>query len=168
MALTFLRHTTPDVAKGICYGRTDLGVANSFEDEVASVLKAVPQISRVVTSPLTRCRLLAERVAAFHDLDMSVFDDLTEMDFGHWEMVAWDDIPRDELDLWAADFMDARPHGGESVQMLHDRVAEVLDGLSSDTLVVTHSGVIRAAAVVNGHPEGWRLDVAFGGVVKMG
>jgi len=34
MEIYLIRHTTPDVAKGICYGQTDLDVANTFEEEV--------------------------------------------------------------------------------------------------------------------------------------
>lgn len=168
MALTFLRHTTPDVAKGICYGRTDLGLAATFEDELGRVVEALPEVNTIVSSPLYRCRTLAERVGAFCGVSVSVLDGLTEMDFGAWEMTPWADIPRDQLDLWADDFMGARPHGGESVQMLQDRVAGALGDLSSDTLVVTHSGVIRAAAAISDHPEGWEIDVKFGGYVKMG
>lgn len=167
MALTFLRHTTPDVAKGVCYGRTDLGVAASFRDELAQVLSEVPEVVSVVSSPLMRCRMLAEQLALARGLSMTVLEGLTEMDFGRWEMVPWNDIPRPEMDEWAADFMCARPHGGESVQMLRDRVEGVLDGVSPDTLVVTHSGVIRAASAVVGHPEGWEIDVKFGKWVRL-
>jgi len=168
VGLRFLRHTTPDVAKGTCYGRTDLGLAPSFEAELGRVLSALPEASAIVSSPLQRCRTLAERVAAVRGQPVLILEGLIEMDFGAWEMTPWSDIPRDELDLWASDFMGARPHGGESVRMLQDRVGETLEGLSADTLVVTHSGVIRAAAAVFEHPEGWEIDVKFGGHVKMG
>lgn len=166
MALTFLRHTTPDVAKGICYGVTDLEVAGSFENEVAAVLADLPSVERIVSSPLLRCRSLANRVAEARNLDFQIIDGLREMDFGRWEMVRWNDIPRAELDEWAEDFMSARPHGGESVQQLQDRVSETLEGFS-DALVVTHSGVIRAAAALVDHPDGWEIDVRFGGWVEL-
>jgi len=168
MGLTFLRHTTPDVAKGTCYGRTDLGLAASFEDELARVLDGLPKVEQIVCSPLIRCRTLAARVAEVVGLTAQVIDGLTEMDFGRWEMVPWNDIPREQLDEWAADFMGARPHGGESVQMLRDRVANTISSLDSGTLVVTHSGVIRAAAAIGDHPEGWEIDVKFGGWVRLG
>ena len=162
MALIFLHHTTPDVAKGTCYGRTDLPLAESFEAELAQVLADLPQVARIVTSPLGRCHLLAQRVGQAQGLQPTVLEGLTEMDFGRWEMLPWNAVPRDQLDAWAADFMGARPHGGESVQMLRDRVETALQGLEPQTLVVTHSGVIRAAAAILGHPEGWDIDVKFG------
>ena len=36
-----------------------------------------------------------------------------EMDFERG--VAWDDIPRPEIDEWGENFLHARPHGGENV-----------------------------------------------------
>lgn len=166
MGLTFLRHTTPDVAKGVCYGMTDLGLVAGFQEEFSAALIDLPEVRQIVSSPLKRCRQLADFVATQFGLQVSVLDGLREMDFGCWEMVPWDDIARSELDEWAADFMDARPHGGESVQQLKDRVAETLHSLR-DCLVVTHSGVIRAAAAINGHPEGWEIDVKYGKSVTL-
>lgn len=168
MALTFLRHTTPDVVKGMCYGRTDLGLALTFEDEFARVLDGLPDFGAIVCSPLVRCRTLAERVGQAAKREVRVLQGLTEMDFGAWEMVPWSDIPREQLDVWAEDFMGARPHGGESVQMLQDRVGGTLDDLPEDTLVVTHSGVIRAAAAIHGHPDGWEIDITYGEWVQLG
>lgn len=146
----------------MCYGATDLGLAASFESEVEVVLAELPQPISIVSSPLHRCRMLAERVAKASGIDVEIVDGLREMDFGRWEMVPWNDIPRDQLDTWAADFLGARPHGGESVRQLQDRVSETLSQIKDNTLIVTHSGVIRAAATLFGHPEGWDVDVKYG------
>lgn len=71
-----------------------------------------------------------------------------EMDFGRWEGVPWDRIPRAELDAWAADFDHARPHGGESVAIFAARVEAALSALrdGTPTLIVTHGGVMKVAA----------------------
>lgn len=167
MGLTLLRHTTPDVAKGICYGMTDLGLAQSRDTEFSEVVKSLPRTGRIVCSPLQRCKQLATHVAGHWGLAVDVDDGLREMDFGRWEMVPWNDIPRAELDEWAANFMDAKPHGGESVRQLRDRVETTLGSYKDDTLVVTHSGVIRAAAAISDHPEGWEIDVKFGRWITM-
>ncbi|MDG2340484.1 MAG: alpha-ribazole phosphatase family protein [Paracoccaceae bacterium] len=167
MGLTFLRHTTPDVAKGICYGMTDLGLAENCEAEFAAAVKSLPKSPKIVCSPLQRCKQLALHIAGHWGMAVDVVDGLREMDFGRWEMVPWNDIPRAELDEWAADFMDANPHGGESVRQLSDRVKMTLGGFADDTLVVTHSGVIRAAAAISDHPYGWEIDVKFGRWVQM-
>ncbi len=158
-----MRHTTPDVAKGICYGRTDLALAASFASEAEAVEARLSGMMRdlpILSSPLTRCRKLAERLGPH-----AVHAAFTEMDFGRWEGVSWDAIPREELDAWATDFMGARPHGGESVAQLRDRVAAGLERVPQDCVIVTHAGVIKAVAAILGHPEGWEIKPAFGEVV---
>ena len=148
MALILLRHTQPDIAPGICYGRSDIGLPDSFPADAESVLATLPEFDRIVSSPLTRCHRLAEFVAGHHGMEISVETRLQEMDFGKWERCPWSDIPRKELDAWANNFFHARPHGGESVAMLKARSLEALAELNHDneaTLVVTHAGVIKMA-----------------------
>ena len=165
MLLTLVRHTRPAVAEGVCYGRTDVGLAPSFEDEAARVVAALPAAGRLVTSPLGRCRRLAERIGDARDLVPVVDERLREMDFGAWEGVPWESISRVELDAWAEDFLHAHPHGGESVHMLRSRVGSAIDdyrrsGLSH--VAVTHAGIIRAARALFGCSGGWSTHTGFG------
>ena len=170
MPLILVRHTRPLVADGVCYGVTDLDLAPTFDDEAARVVAALPPVERLVTSPLGRCRRLAERVGAAKSLVPVVDPRLREMDFGAWEGVPWSAIPRDELDAWAADFLHARPHGGESVHMLHERSRSAIaeyraTGLSH--VVVTHAGVIKAVRAEDRYPNAWKSNVEFGGTVRL-
>ena len=170
MELILVRHTRPLVAGNVCYGATDLDLAPTFEEEAARVVAALPPTERLVTSPLGRCRRLAERIGAAQSLVPAVDPRLREMDFGRWEGVPWDAIPRAELDAWAADFLHARPHGGESVHMLHERSRSALAdyraiGLSH--IVVTHAGVIKAVRAEDRHPDAWKSNVEFGGRVHL-
>ena len=170
MHLTLVRHTRPLVADGVCYGVTDLDLAPTFEEEAARVVDALPPAERLVTSPLGRCRRLADRIAAAQSLAPVVDPRLKEMDFGTWEGVPWDAIPRDEMEAWAAGFLHARPHGGESVHMLYERArAAIADyratGLSH--IVVTHAGVIKAVRAEDRHPNAWKSNVEFGGTVRL-
>ena len=170
MHLILVRHTRPAVPENVCYGMTDLDVVSTFEEEAARVIEALPPAERLVTSPLRRCRLLAERFGAARALLPVIDARLREMDFGAWEGVPWESVPRAELDAWAADFLHARPHGGESVHMLRERAWAALDdyrrsGLSH--VVVTHAGIIKAARVRSGEPEGWRSSVGFGEVIRL-
>ncbi|MEL7454686.1 MAG: histidine phosphatase family protein, partial [Pseudomonadota bacterium] len=126
MGLILLRHTTPDVAPGTCYGRTDLDVAVQFHAEAAEAAAALPKFQRIVTSPLIRCRKLAAFIAEMTGLDICEEPRVQEMNFGDWEGCLWSDIPRPQLDAWAADFLNARPHGGESVAIFRVRVGEAL------------------------------------------
>ncbi len=167
MALTLLRHTTPDMAPGLCYGRTDLPLSPGFEDEAAGILKCLPPVTCVISSPLGRCLQLAERIAALRALDLRVEPGWIEMDFGRWEGVPWDAVPRHELDAWAADFMAYRGHGGESVAMLAARVATGLEAAPEGALIVTHAGCIKAALAQRGVADGWTARTPFGGLVPL-
>ena len=82
MALTLLRHTTPLVTPGTCYGATDLALAESFAQEAEAVLDRLPAASCVISSPLTRCRRLAEHVSAAEGLELRIAEPWKEMDFG--------------------------------------------------------------------------------------
>ena len=170
MHVILVRHTRPAVPAGVCYGVTDLELAPTFDDEAAAITAMLPRFDRLVSSPLQRCRRLAERIGAERGM-VPVFDErLREFDFGTWEGVPWDSIPRTELDAWAADFFHARPHGGESVHMLRERVGTAIadyrrSGVSH--VIITHAGVIKAALARSGHPDGWKANVEFGATVRI-
>ena len=164
MSLILLRHTRPIGADGLCYGRTDLLPDDSFVPEVARLADALPPFARILTSPLTRCRMLAEALGKHRAVEPTVDHRLVEMDFGRWEGRRWDDLPRPELDAWAADFLQARPHGGESVAQLAARAADALAAAargSGPALIVTHAGIIKAALVARGDARGWHVETGF-------
>ncbi len=139
MILHLIRHPQPVVAPGICYGRLDLAAENAAA--VAARLRTeLPPGLPVWSSPLRRCRELAELLQAQPQLDAR----LAEMDFGAWEGLAWDAIPRAELDAWAADVAGYAPPGGESPHQLQQRaLAFVADLQVREAVLVTHAGVIR-------------------------
>ncbi len=171
LALTLIRHTRPAVKPGICYGRTDLALAHTFAEEAEVVLAKLEPAEALVSSPLGRCRVLAERIGSAFHLQPAYDRRLQEMDFGAWEGQDWNDIPRTELDAWAADFLHARPHGGESVHAFVARVHEALAELRQDgisCLVVTHAGVIKASTVAKGTDlASFQTSVAYGGVLRI-
>lgn len=144
MQLYLIRHPRPQVSAGLCYGQTDLPLAEDVAACAASLRAALPSDAPCFTSPSQRCRLLAERLHPVPVVDAR----LMEMHFGLWEMQAWDDIPREALDAWAADPLGFVPPGGESVSALQARVLDFLaqhQHLPALTLV-THGGVIKLLA----------------------
>lgn len=165
MPLILLRHTRPLGGEGLCYGRSDLALAADFEAAATSLLADLPRVAVVVSSPRTRCRRLAERIAAARRLGLRIDARIAEMDFGAWEGRRWDDLPRGEIDAWAEDFHGARPHGGESVAMLAERVGAALAETAADAvpvLWVTHLGVVRAARALRGQAAPWESRLGFG------
>ena len=170
MAITstiyLLRHTTPAIAANTCYGITDVALAASFEEEARAVVASLPAVDRIVSSPLFRCHHLARHLADHLECPLTCDERLREFNFGSWEAQCWDSIPRAELDAWAADFMDARPHGGDSVRDFRERVIAALGELRSldgRTLVVTHGGVIKTLLASGDGADAYPPRLPFGG-----
>lgn len=149
MRVYLIRHGQPQVDAGICYGGTDLDVAPQEHERVlAEVKPALPAGAPVLSSPLRRCRDLAEQLAAALGSGAVEYDKrLMEMHFGAWEMRAWDAIPCKEIDAWAEDLLGYCPPGGETVLQMAERVwlfyAELLRRSDEQVIVVCHAGTIR-------------------------
>ena len=155
MQLYLIRHPTPLVATGTCYGRTDLALAEHVATAAARIAAQLPPQITVFSSPLQRCRQLAEALHPAPRIDPR----LQEMDFGDWEMTPWDRIQREALDGWAADPLGYRPPKGESVAELQQRVQHFVteaqgNGLESAALV-THAGVMK---VILGQAQGLPVE----------
>ena len=61
MEIYLIRHTKPDIVKGTCYGQADIGTTDSFLYEASCIQQHIPAgIQTVYSSPLRRCRQLAE------------------------------------------------------------------------------------------------------------
>lgn len=140
LKLYLVRHPRPLIAPGVCYGQLDVE-AEDPAPIVARLRRELPADLPVWSSPLQRCRTLAEALQSAPHIDAR----LMEMNFGTWEGRPWDDIPRPELDTWAADIDGYAPPGGETPRQLQQRVLAFVDELPAGAhLLVTHAGVIRA------------------------
>jgi alpha-ribazole phosphatase len=159
--LYLIRHPKPDIDTGICYGRSDLGLAESAVARAEALRPLLPADAPVWSSPLRRCLELARELHAEPVID----ERLLEMHFGAWEMRRWDDIPRAELDAWAANPVGYTPPGGESATALRQRVAALLGELPELAVVVAHGGVLRAAVAELVGMEAWHtLHFDYGAI----
>jgi alpha-ribazole phosphatase len=151
MRVYLVRHPQPLVAAGVCYGGSDLSCAPA--QQVRTLAAVLPQLPRtlsgipVFSSPMLRCAALARRLPDA----TPIFDArLREMEFGAWEMQRWDEIARAEIDAWAADLLDYRPGGGESVRRMAQRVhafyLELRQRDEPQAIVVCHAGSMRMLA----------------------
>ncbi|MEM1263818.1 MAG: histidine phosphatase family protein [Pseudomonadota bacterium] len=164
-----MRHTRPVLGKDYCYGSTDVAIADSFATDATAAIAALPAVERIVSSPLTRARILAERIGLERQLVVTIDHRVAEMDFAAWEGRRWADIPRTELDAWAADFLDARPHGGERVRDFRRRCLAAVTELAKnpgDSLVVCHAGVVRAVFADGPDSQDFATSIDYGEIVR--
>jgi len=165
-----IRHPRPAVAPGVCYGASDVELNDDVLDCASRLREVLPAQVRLFSSPLRRCRRLAEALRPGVRYDAR----LREMDFGAWELQPWDRIPRAELDAWAAAPLNYAPPGGESVDAVRARVIAFLDEhgrpAGEDFALVTHAGVIRIAiGQLQGlDPSTWfNLRFEYGGLTVL-
>lgn len=154
MQLHLIRHAKPMVGSGICYGQTDMPADTAETTLCARALAdMLPHGTPVFCSTLQRCELLNQYLCGLRaDLSSKADARLCEMDFGQWEGVAWDKIPRSAMDAWTVDFADYRVgHCGESTRDVVLRTLGALVDLHQLHLAdhpaaawITHAGVIRA------------------------
>lgn len=166
MEVYLIRHTTPLIAKGVIYGRMNVPLAASFEQEKDLVLQQIPaDLDQVYSSPSFRCQVLAAEISAAYVQDEALY----ELNFGDWEGDTWDTIDRVECDTWMEDFVNLAPPNGETMLQMEYRVLsflkEVLLQPFRQVGIVTHGGVIR---IILAHYRQIALKDSFSLKVGMG
>ena len=165
MELYLIRHPRPDIAPDVCYGRSDVALAEDPHAVANRLRPLLPADAACYSSPLSRARLLAEALAT-PQIDAR----LAEIDFGDWEMQTFAAIGAG-IDDWQRDPLGFRPPGGESLRDLALRVggwlaeAQGRHTPGKAVVVVAHGGPLRViAGTLLGVPaERWLgLDFACG------
>jgi alpha-ribazole phosphatase len=174
MEIYLIRHTTPAIGTGICYGQTDLDVAKTFQDEAELLAKCLPDsIQHIISSPLQRCRKLAGFL--FPERAIELNDQLKEIHCGDWEMREWDKIPKESLDFWMQNFVSSPFPNGESYEQFHQRITNefenVISGHNGSVAIVSHGGVMRSilSYITNTSLQDSfdRFKIPYGSVVGM-
>lgn len=116
--------------------------------ELAKILTK-PESFDFVSSPLGRTRETMEIVRRNMGLEPQTYSmdkRLLEISFGDWEGQTFEELSVDHQELVAerhANKWNFMQPGGESYQILCDRVGLWLNSLEQDTVAVCHGGVIR-------------------------
>ncbi|MGD0958915.1 MAG: alpha-ribazole phosphatase [Methylomonas sp.] len=179
MEIYLVRHTAPAIPPGICYGQTDIDLADDFTSArlvLQNKLKAIAT-AHIYSSPLKRCLQLAEyTAAALNHGPVKQDARLKELNFGAWEMLAWRHIPETELNEWTGNMIAYAPPHGESIQDLSVRAQQFLNEIISTCanqpriIVFTHAGIIRSllAEILYGElRQAFNLHIDYGSVSKL-
>jgi broad specificity phosphatase PhoE len=131
---------------------------------LASARRRLRHFDRCVASPAQSAR----QTAAGLSLEPTIDPALADCDYGRWRgqpLHCVEAADPQGLAEWLRD-PGARPHGGESILALIERVRAWLSAQASSTgvtLAITHASIIRAAivAAIEAEPRSfWRIDVA--------
>ncbi len=153
MDVYLIRHPRPDVAEGVCYGRSDVALPDETLAPLAGrLLPLLPPAAHVLSAPAIRCTLLADQLAAALATKPGIDARLGELDFGLWEGMPWADIPRVQTDVWARDVWNNAPPGGETYAALHARVAAAWESLlaagPASAVIVGSIGPLRSLLTI--------------------
>ena len=176
-----LRHVESEANKsGVGLGRTDSPATELGLRQLQATVDALSSepITRVVTSPLSRARRLAEAIADSHGVAAMPNDGLLELDVGELEGVEWP-IVRERfgefLRNWRGnDSVSAPMPGGESLLDVLERAHPVFDALVADPsegtgLLVTHNFVVKMLvvhALAMPHHAWRRIDTGLAGITS--
>ena len=160
MKLYLVRHTRVDMPPNVCYGQTDVELAETYPQEADAVAEKLSDIrfEKAYSSPMSRCVKLAAQLNNPFQID----DRLKELNFGDFENQSWNTIFELEAgEKWFADYLNEACPNGESYNDLLNRVRRFIEDLpetNSNILVVTHAGVVRAFRVLL---KNWSVKKAF-------
>lgn len=172
MQVYLIRHTTPSIGNGICYGQTDIAVNEAvFEQELKIIQSKIPNdIEQFYTSPLIRCKKLTKHLTENFIKD----ERLKELNFGEWENKNWNEIDQTQLNTWMQDFVNISTPKGENYIDLHNRTRGFIDSILETNYqkiaIVTHAGNIRSfLSFVLSLPleNTFRIHLDYGAVVSI-
>jgi alpha-ribazole phosphatase len=154
MNLFLIRHTETEATAGRCIGQSDVALSEKGSADVATLVEQLKALapSVVISSDLSRCRVLADALAKAMKVEVVFESAWREVNFGEWEGKTWDEIyaeDRTHYEAWAKDFVTIAPPEGESFVNLQERISCQLNALTAHQaemlVVITHAGAIRAA-----------------------
>jgi probable phosphoglycerate mutase len=122
----------------------------------------------------------AELAAHRHEIGVEIDDRLVEIDYGTYDGLRPDELPRDVWSAWRDD-PGFRPPGGETLIELQSRCSELYDELRTKALAagprgaevvvaVCHVSPIKAAvswALGTGPEIAWRLNLAIASITRL-
>jgi broad specificity phosphatase PhoE len=177
--IIILRHVESEANRAnLGLGRTDSPPTDLGLEQLRLTVEALRDepITRVLTSPLSRARKLAEAIAQTHGVRAASCDGLIELDVGELEGLEWSLVRErfaDFLGAWRGDDSVSEPMpGGESLLDVLERSHSLFDELVADPaegtgLIVTHNFVVKMLVVhaLEMPPREWRrIDTGLAGI----
>lgn len=153
MRLILVRHGKTDWNEtGRCQGISDVPLNSAGVEQAEKLAFSLKdeKIDCIYSSDLARAKATAEKIAGYHSIDVSIRDDLREMDQGVLEGLYFSHIEEKYshvLEHWRKDPETLQLPGGESLRGVQQRVFDAIADIKSrsgsqTTVVVSHNMVI--------------------------
>ena len=159
-----VRHgvTTLNQQRRYC-GVNNVGLTPEGRKQAVSVANLLnhESFTSIYTSPLKRCIETSKPIAQSHDICPESLAGLSEINFGLWEGLTFEEIQTaypDQVKVWFENPDDFTFPEGESVYEFRKRVLASLETAltgQGDSLVVAHGGSLR---IIICHLCGWQME----------
>lgn len=172
----FIRHGAIDeTLEGKYIGTTDVSLSDKGKMELRRLdfECRYPGAQAVFTSPLKRC--IETCKILYPEQNPLSITNLSECNFGEWEGKTADELKNDpDFEKWLAGDNNVKPPRGESNADFVRRIClmfeSIVEGLiktgTTESVIVTHGGVIMTLLAVYGMPQAkpfeWAMDNGFG------
>lgn len=177
ITLDFIRHGEP-VGGRKYRGQIDDPLSEKGWTQMHAALGNEAPWTRLISSPLLRCRAFAEVLSMQHNLPLELEARFKEIGFGVWEGKTAAQIDHEApgtLARFKVDPVLARPPGAEALEDFFTRVRAGIEHIlhaypDEHMLIIGHAGVIRMAlayALAIPLANAYRIEVASASVTRM-
>ncbi len=150
--LYLIRHGRTDHnASGLLLGHLDPELDEKGRQQAEAVAKALPNVDRIISSPLRRAQQTAEAIARQANIEIEIDERWIELNYGDYDGVPLGSLEPELWQKWRTD-LDFRPPNGESMRELAKRIDGAMQSLadyqndpSISTAVVTHVSPLKSA-----------------------
>lgn len=172
----FIRHGAIDeTLSGKYIGTTDVPLSEKGRLDLKKLdyEYRYPGTQVVFTSPLKRCTETCKIL--YPELNPLSITALSECNFGEWEGKTAEELKNDpDFEKWLAGDNSVKPPRGESNADFTRRICRMFDSIveglmktgTTESVIVTHGGVIMTLLAVYGLPQAkpfeWTMDNGFG------
>jgi alpha-ribazole phosphatase len=177
----FICHGNIDeTLKGKYIGTTNVPLSDKGKMELRKLDYSAkyPGGKALFTGPLKRCKETCEII--YPDIKPIVIDQLTECNFGEWEGKTAQELKDNEdFKKWIGGDNEVKPPRGESsaeftrriCRMFEDIVKGLMTTGTTESIIVTHGGIIMTLLAVYGLPQAkpfdWVMDGGYGYSVRI-
>ena len=174
--INFIRHGAIDeTLSGKYIGTTDVPLSEKGRLDLKKLdyEYRYPGTQVVFTSPLKRCTETCKIL--YPELNPLSITALSECNFGEWEGKTAEELKNDsDFEKWLAGDNSVKPPRGESNADFTRRICRMFESIveghmktgTTESVIVTHGGVIMTLLAVYGLPQAkpfeWTMDNGFG------
>jgi alpha-ribazole phosphatase len=170
-----VRHAEAEIKDRYIGSRSDPPLSEHGKDQAAALARRLSEMpfSTIYSSPLQRARETARALLEHHACPLEITPSLTEMDFGRWDGMGYQEINAQDPELfrkWIEDPTRNTPPDGESFSEFTERIRlafRVIVGRhpESTVCIVSHGGPVRVILcdALGIQPEGiwsFQMDLA--------